>query len=373
MLENAASVPSPRPPGHRGRGAAINPGNRFESISLHVLGEHIDRELEENGGELPRPATTILDDRTRSILNRVDSPDLSMEWTVNPYRGCEHGCIYCYARPGHEYLGMSCGIDFETRIMAKRDAAPLLREALSKPSWKAESIMMSGVTDPYQPIERELEITRSCVKVCAEFRQPLGMISKNKLMTRDIDLFREMARWNGIGVTISLTTLDPKLAMRMEPRASSPRDRLEAIRKLADAGIPVSVMTAPIVPGINDREIPALLEAAAKAGAQTAGYTMMRLPFQVKELFVEWLNRHFPERASHVLALVMDVREGKLNDPRFGTRMKGTGAFAEQVRSTFKLFAKRHGFDRERPALNSRAFRRPPNADGPGQLDLFGK
>lgn len=340
----------------RGRGAGLNPGNRFETVRLHVMGEHLDeRAIEMPAGT--QVATQVFEDTTRTIINEVtDSPDISFRWTVNPYRGCEHGCIYCYARPGHEYFGLSLGVDFETKIYAKKRAAELLRRELDHPRWRGETIVMSGVTDCYQPVERELKLTRACLQLMAERRQPVSITTKNALVTRDIDLFRELARHDAVRVALSITTLDNALAAKMEPRASSPRDRLDAVRKLSESGIPVAVMTAPIIPGINDHEIPALLEAAKQAGARHAGYVMLRLPYQIKDLFLEWVQRQFADRAAKVEGLIREVRGGELSDPRFGTRMVGEGAYAEQIKSTFQLFAKMHGLDRKIRPLSSASF-----------------
>lgn len=352
----------------RGRGAGLNPGNRFDDIRLHVLGEHLDAVRTENPTGT-QAATRVVADRTKSVINRVNSPDLPFNWTVNPYRGCEHGCIYCYARPGHEYLGLSCGLDFETVIHAKHEAPALLREAISRPSWKGEPIVMSGVTDPYQPIERELRITRGCLEVCRAFRQPVSLITKNHLITRDIDILADLARDGLAAAAVSLTTLDAGLAAKMEPRASSPAARLAAIRELSRAGVPVTVMTAPIIPRINDHEIPALLEAAAGAGATSAGYVLLKLPYQIKDLFLEWLQRHFPDRAAHVESLVRQTRGGALYEPGFFTRHKGEGPVAEQIRRVFDVFTKRYELDKKRTALRTGEFRR---AERGGQMGLWG-
>ncbi|MGH7241817.1 MAG: PA0069 family radical SAM protein [Phycisphaerales bacterium] len=352
----------------RGRGAGLNPGNRFEDVRLHVLGEHLDEvRAESPGGK--QVQTRVLPDRTKTFINPVDSPDLSMKWTVNPYRGCEHGCIYCYARPGHEYLGMSSGLDFETIILAKHDAPALLRRELAKRSWRGEAITMSGVTDCYQPVERELEITRKCLEVMAECRQAVGIITKSKLVLRDLDLLKRLHEHRAVGVAMSITSLDNELASKMEPRAASPRDRLQAVRELASAGIPVTVMTAPIIPGINDREIPALLEAAAEAGATGAGWVMLRLPFQIKDLFLEWLRRQFPDRAAKVESFIREMHGGELYDPRHFVRQRGEGPMAKQIAATFKLFARKYGLDKSRQALNDEAFLRPMLG---GQTSLFG-
>ncbi len=359
----------------KGRGAAINPGNRFEgggngmgdggpkTRRLHVLGDYLDEVLAEDP-DAPGTfiKTQVYADRTRTLINHVDSPDLSFSWTINPYRGCEHGCIYCYARPGHEYLGLSCGVDFESKIMAKYDGPRLMRAELSKPSWNGETIVMSGVTDPYQPVEAKLRITRGIVEVAAEFAQPLAFITKNKLVLRDLDLLTELAKYNAVGVAVSLTSLDNKLAAKMEPRASAPQERLETIRKLSAAGIPVTVMTAPMVPGINDMELPSLLEAAAAAGATRAGFVMLRLPNQIKALFLEWLERHFPDRAEKVEHFVREMHGGRLYDSSSFTRQRGTGERAKQMSRTFKVFAKRYGLNQSR-AAGSHAAGVEPNAE----------
>ena len=357
--------PTPTLPA-RGRGAAtLNPQNRFEKLSLHVLGEHLDDQVREDqesgrGSALKQVPTTILHDDSRTIINRVvDSPDIGFDWTINPYRGCEHGCIYCYARPTHEYLGFSCGLDFETKIMAKHDGPEMLRRELASPKWRPETIVFSGVTDCYQPIEATLQITRRLLEVCAEFRQPVSIITKNHLVTRDIDVLRELAAHNAVRVNLSLTTLDKDLARSMEPRASSPRDRLAAVHALRVAGIPVGVMTAPIIPGLNDREIPSLLEACKEAGAQSAGWVMMRLPYQLKALFLEWLQRELPEKAQRIEHLIREVRGGNLSDPRFGTRMRGEGATAAIIKKLFDVHATRMGLKKPLPPLSAKAFRRP--------------
>ena len=362
----------------RGRGSTLNPGNRFESLRLHVLGEHLDHVRDPGEGEAPSSSaqagtqvpTQVIPDQTRSILNRVDSPDIPFNWSLNPYRGCEHGCVYCYARPTHEYLGMNLGVDFETRILVKHQAPALLRRELAKPAWKAEVISMAGNTDCYQPLERELRITRGCLEVMAQCRQPVGIVTKNKLVLRDLDLLRELAAHDAVVVAVSVTTLDPQLAAKMEPRASAPRDRLQAITALREAGVPVAAMIAPIIPALNDREVPALLDAVAQAGAQWAGYVLLRLPWQIKELFSHWLTTHFPERAAHVLSLIRDTRGGELYDARFGARMRGEGAFAQQIARLFKVHAARRGLDRSRWTLSGAHFRKPQDPPSP-QLSLF--
>jgi DNA repair photolyase len=344
----------------KGRGAIGNPKNRFETLEV------------ERDEEVPGPEwieTELLRDTSKSVIAYNDSPDVGFSASVNPYRGCEHGCVYCYARPFHEYLGFSAGLDFESRILVKEDAPALLRKELSSPKWKPQTVAMSGVTDCYQPAERRLEITRRCLAVLAEFRNPVGVITKNELVTRDIDILQELNEHQAAVVMLSITTLDPEVARRMEPRASHPRDRLKAIERLAAAGIPVGVMVAPVVPAITDHEMPKILEAAAAAGARTAGYVVMRLPGAVAGLFERWLEEHFPDRKEKVLNRIRDLRGGQLYDPRFGNRMKGEGLFADQIRATFQTFKRRYGLDQPFPELSTGAFRRPGQVE---QLGLFG-
>jgi DNA repair photolyase len=330
----------------RGRAALDNPPARF-----------LQQRREADWPEVS-PQTTVHDDRSRTILVRNQSPDVPFTWSLNPYRGCEHGCIYCYARPTHEYLDLSPGLDFETEIFVKRDAARLLRQELARPSWEPSLIGLSGVTDCYQPLERRLELTRQCLEVLAEFRNPVSIVTKSRLITRDVDLLRELAEHEAVSVAISLTTLDKELARVMEPRAAQPQGRLATIRQLAAAGVPVGVMLAPIIPGLTDHEVPALLAAAREAGASFAAYTMLRLPFGVKQLFQDWLRTHYPGREKRVLRRIREVRGGRLNDPRFGTRMKGEGLWADLLRQTFELHHKRLGYG-PWPTLATTAFRRP--------------
>lgn len=352
----------------RGRGAGLNPGNRFEPVRLHVLGEHLD-EIAAERPDGTQVLTRIYEDDSKTVVNPVDSPDLSMmKWTLNPYRGCEHGCIYCYARPTHETLGFSSGLDFETRIVAKRQAPALLRKTLNSPRWDGEPIMLSGVTDPYQPVEAKLGITRACIETLLEFRQPMAVITKNRLVLRDLDLLSAMHKHGLVGAAVSITTLDHSLAAKMEPRASSPRDRLETVRQLAAAGIPVTVMMAPIIPGLTDHEIPAVLRAAAEAGATSAAYVLLRLPFQIKDLFLEWLARHFPDRAAKVESLIRQTRGGELYDSEFFSRQRGRGGHAEQIQQAFAVFKKRCGLDGP-----DRGAPTGPRPGRPGaQLPLFG-
>jgi DNA repair photolyase len=361
----AAPGAGPGSPG-KGRGAGLNPPNRFETL-------HYERDPEERSpdpdDEEPAPRTIFLRDPSRSILASNESPDVGFDASVNPYRGCEHGCVYCYARPTHEYLGFSAGLDFETRVLVKEEAPALLRRELAAPRWKPQVIAFSGVTDPYQPIERRLSLTRRCLEVLFEFRNPVSIITKGRLVARDADLLAELARFECASVAVSVTTLDSALARAMEPRASRPELRLEAIARLAAARVPVGVMVAPIVPGLTDHEIPAILEAAAGAGARFAGSVVLRLPHAVKELFAEWLERHAPERRAKVLNRVSSLRGGRLYDPRFGVRQRGEGPFAEQIAQLFALARQRVGLAAAGPPLSTAHFRRP--SDPSPQLALF--
>jgi DNA repair photolyase len=336
----------------RGRGATINPANRFEALH-YELEDWCEPDTEAR----PR-RTQFLQDDSQSIISYNNSPDVGFDASLNPYRGCEHGCAYCYARPTHEYLGFSAGIDFESRILVKPKAAELLATELAKPSWKPQLLALSGVTDAYQPIERKLQITRSCLQVLAQFRNPVVIITKNHLVARDADYLRELATVSAASVTLSITTLEPKLVRILEPRASSPTQRLEAISSLHRAGIPVGVNVAPIIPGINEHEIPKITNAAAEAGAQFASYTIVRLPLTVAPVFVAWLETHFPERKEKVLNRIRSLRNGKLNNPDFSTRMRGEGPLAEEVHQLFEISCRRAGLNREHRVLSTAAFRR---------------
>jgi len=348
----------------RGRGAASNPKGRFERLE-------VEPDPEVDPQEAGRPETLFLDDGSRSVITYNTSPDVGFDASLNPYRGCEHGCSYCYARPFHEYLGFSAGLDFETRIVVKRDAPALLRRELASPKWKPRMLALSGVTDPYQPVERRLAVTRGCLEVLAEFRNPVSIVTKNHLVTRDADLLAELASHGAAAVLMSVTTLDGDLARRLEPRASHPRRRLEAIATLAAAGVPVSVLTAPIIPAINDHEVPAIIAAAAAAGATNAGYVLLRLPRGVKDIFSEWLEQHFPDRKEKVLNRLRDLRGGNLSESRFGLRMRGQGPFAEQVRALFQLSCAKAGLGGHWPELSAASFRRPPQRGAGAQLGLF--
>jgi DNA repair photolyase len=344
----------------RGRGSAGNPKNRFEAIELIP-------EPPDEADEVSSPHTEFLTDTSRSIIAYNDSPDVGFDASVNPYRGCEHGCVYCYARPTHEYLGFSSGLDFETKIMVKENAPELLKDELSRRNWKPQVLAMSGVTDCYQPAEKKRRLTRRCLEILLEFRNPVVIITKNYLVTRDIDILRELARYRCVAVSVSLTTLDRRLSAVMEPRASSPTRRLAAISHLAKAGIPVGYLQAPMIPGLTDAEAPAIAQAAARAGASFAGYVPLRLPFAVKLLFEQWLQQHFPERKEKVLNRIRAMRGGKLNDPHFSTRMRGEGIFAQQMAELFQLACKKAGIDGRRPELTTEYFRRP----GTRQFSLF--
>lgn len=344
-----------------GRGAAGNPRNRFVKLDVLPDFEHVSEEDRVVAAE-----DVYYRDHTRSIIAYNDSPDVGFDASVNPYRGCTHGCIYCFARPTHEYLDLSLGLDFETKIFVKEDGPALLRKELGAKSWRPQTLGFSGVTDPYQPVERRLEITRRCLEVIVEFRNPVAMITKNHLITRDVELLAEQARRNCAMVCVSVTTLDNELARVMEPRASAPARRLEAIRVLADAGVPVCVLVAPVIPGLTDHEMPAIISTAKEHGATMAGYVPLRLPFGLKGLFEDWLERHFPQRKEKVLNRVRELRGGKLNDGNFHSRMRGEGIFAEQMRSMFHLACRRAGIDHNRVELTTEHFRRE------GAESLFG-
>ena len=346
-------------PRRTGRGAARDPGNRF-------TGREVSADADAWEDEDLRPGTRIRLDTAKTVLSRNASPDVGFDTSLNPYRGCEHGCAYCYARPTHEYLGLSAGLDFERELFVKRDAPERLREALSKPSWTPRPIALSGITDPYQPIERRERLTRACLEVLAEFRQPVSLITKNHLVTRDLDLLQELARHDAVSVTLSITTLDDELRASMEPRTSSPGRRRAAVRELAGAGVPVGVNVAPVIPGLTDAEAPRIVEAAAEAGASFAGSLLLRLPHAVEDVFVEWLETRDPARARRILARIREARGGRMNDANFGTRMRGTGVYADQLRQLFDVACRRHGVARERPELSVTAFRVPGRATQPG-------
>lgn len=351
----------------KGRGSQAQPPNRFGGLHAEIELEAFEHD-EEALEDLRSVRTEFLPDASKSIVSENDSPDIPFRYSVNPYRGCEHGCTYCYARPTHEYLGLSAGLDFETKVFVKEQAPRLFREWLGRNAWKPEVVHFSGVTDCYQPAERRFRLTRGCLEVALDARQPVTIITKNALVTRDLDLLREMAARNLVSVAISVTSLDAELARVMEPRTSAPAARLRTIRKLTDAGVPVFAMTAPIIPGLNDSEIPALLNAAAEAGACGASYVMLKLPLTVRPVFQEWLQRTQPLKRERIESLIRSVRGGGMNDSTFGRRQRGTGEIAEQIRRTFQVFARRYGLDGPWPPLDTSQFR-PPRASG--QMRLF--
>jgi len=348
----------------RGRGASWSPANRFETLQVDVNDPDVV-DVDPDGNERPRRATQYFRDGTKSIITRNNSPDVGFETSLNPYRGCEHGCIYCYARPTHEYLGFSAGLDFESKIMVKMNAPELLRAELESKDWQPQTLVMSGVTDPYQPVEKKLQITRGCLEVLAKFKNPVAIITKNRLVTRDLDLLCELAKYNAVAVNLSVTSLDPNLQRVLEPRTSSPQARLDAISQLRSVGVPTGVMVAPVIPALTDHELPKILEVCAKAGAQFAGYTVVRLPWAVAPLFEHWLEEHFPDRKEKVLGRIRHLRGNRLNNSLWHTRMTGEGIFAEQIASLFKVGCGRAGIG-ERPTLSTAAFHRTKE-----QLKLF--
>ena len=352
-------MPSVSLPIH-GRGASGNPPNRFEPIAFERDADCHDPD------EQPHPATQFFRDTSRTIIAHNDSPDVGFEYSINPYRGCEHGCVYCYARPTHEYLSLGAGLDFESKIFVKLDAANLLRRELTSKKWEPRTISLSGVTDCYQPAERRFRITRGCIEVLREFGNPLGIVTKSHLVTRDIDLLSDMARRSLAAVFVSVTTLDSDLASKLEPRAASPNRRLDTIRQLRNAKIPCRVFVAPVIPGLTDHEIPQILRAAADAGAMTCGFVPVRLPFALKDMFETWLEQHYPDRKSKVLNRIREIRGGKLNSSKFHERMRGEGEFADQMNQMFDLAKRRAGLDGPFPKLSTDHFRRSTK-----QLALF--
>lgn len=344
----------PEPLTIKGRGTSRNPKNRFETLELTL--DPSDCDADEGA---PGRHTVFYKDTTSTVLARNNSPDIGYDVSLNPYRGCEHGCVYCYARPTHEYLGFSLGLDFESKIMVKEDAPELLRRELAAPRWRPQVVGMGGVTDIYQPVERKLGLTRRCLEVFLDFRNPVTLVTKSHLITRDMDLLGELSTFQAVSVAVSLTTLSDDLWRVMEPRAASPARRLEAVRTLAAAGIHVGVLTSPIIPGLNDVEVPNLVAAASEAGAQFAGYGLVHLPYGLKELFADWTKATFPERANKILNRIREMRGGKLNDPRFGHRMRGEGPFADSVAALHRLACRRAGLPKGRFCLSTEHFRVP--------------
>ena len=352
----------------KGRGADFNPPNRFESLHVTDDFEHLASD-DEHRSDPARVATEYLSDESQSVISENDSPDIPFRYSLNPYRGCSHGCSYCYARPSHEYLGLGAGLDFESKILVKRAAPQLLRHFLVRSQWQPEPIILSGVTDPYQPAERQFGVTRGCLEVTLEARQPVAIITKNALVLRDLDLLAELAALRLVEVNVSLSTLDAGLARAMEPRTSSPDARLRALRELSAAGVPARIMVAPIVPGLNDSSIPEVLAAAAEAGAQSAGYVLLRLPLAVLPIFQAWLEQYVPEKRARIEALVRSTRGGELNDSTFGKRMRGAGTYAQQIAQTFGVFRRRYDLQQRLPELDVSQFRAPREVSG--QMRLF--
>lgn len=351
----------------KGRGALSQPKVRFEAWTREADGDHRDFAL---ANEAPPPfKTEVREDPARSIISYNQSPDIPFDRSINPYKGCEHGCIYCYARPTHAYLGLSPGLDFESKIFYKADAANLLRKELSKPNYRAALLSLGANTDPYQPTEKKLGITRSILEVLNEFNHPVAIVTKSALVERDIDILRAMAQRNLARVFVSITTLDHEISRHLEPRTSAPARRMAAVNALSTAGIPTGVMVAPVIPALTDKDIEAVLEAAKQNGAESADYILVRLPFEVKTLFAEWLAQHFPQRAGHVMSIIRQMRGGKDNDPNFVSRMRGEGEFARLLQQRFRHACTRLGLNQERPPLDASQFRVPQQANA--QLSLF--
>ncbi|MGE0212795.1 MAG: PA0069 family radical SAM protein [Parvibaculaceae bacterium] len=356
--------PASLPWRERGRGARSNESGRFEADRRALFDDGW-----EGLGDLPALKTEVTVETARSIITRNNSPDISFDRSINPYRGCEHGCAYCYARPTHANMGLSPGLDFETKLFAKTNAAELLRKELSAPGYEPATIALGANTDPYQPIERRYRITRQVLEVMAEFGHPVGIVTKSALVTRDLDILKPMAERNLVKVAVSVTSLDPRVARAMEPRAATPSKRLKTIEMLAEAGVPVTAMVAPIIPALNDKEIEAILKSVAAAGAGAAGYVLLRLPLEVRDIFREWIQNAFPDRAAHVLSMVRDTRQGKDYDSTWGRRQTGTGPYAWTIGRRFELAARRAGLNKERRKLTLEHFRKPPQ---PGeQLTLL--
>jgi DNA repair photolyase len=350
----------------KGRGAGFNPQNRFEELHVDYYSEDVLQyfDIEEDERKIP---TRFYLDTSKSILAKNDSPDLGFDYSINPYRGCEHGCIYCYARPSHEYLGFSSGIDFETKIMVKMDAPQLLDKTFQDEKWKPQVICFSGNTDCYQPAEKKLELTRQCLEVFLKYRNPVSIITKNALIQRDIHILKELALLELVEVVISITTLHGGLVKKMEPRTSAPHRRLDTIELLAKNKIPVGVNVAPIIPGLTDEEVPRIIKEASLRGATFAGNQLLRLPYAVKELFRDWLKKNFPERESKIIKQIRDTRGGKLSDSEFGTRMTGSGHIASAIRNLFEASCKKYGLNKTRYQLRADLFFRKNNI----QTELF--
>lgn len=350
----------------RGRGTDINPPNRFEKLHIEETEDLYDERDYEPGSER-KIETVFYKDHSKSAIAKNNSPDIPFDYSFNPYRGCEHGCVYCYARPTHEYLGFSSGTDFETKIMVKEQGPELLRKTFRKKSYEPKLIIISGDTDPYQPIERKLKITRAALKVCLEFRNPVAVITKNSLILRDIDILSEMAKLDLVLTTLSITTLNKELASKMEPRTATPERRLYAIEKLSEAGVPVNVNLAPIIPGLNDEEIPEILKQTAQRGAISAAYILLRLPYSIKDLFINWLEREFPDRKEKILNKIREMRGGKLNVADFGKRFKGLGEQANTIRELFYINCRKYHLNERDFDLTAAHFKQPSEK----QMELF--
>jgi len=362
-----AGAPEPPPDARtvnfarKGRGATFNPPVRFDKASSEAFGDGWNT-LAAEFGELPPLPTTLSRDASRSVIAYNTSPDIGFDRAVNPYRGCEHGCIYCYARPTHAYLGLSPGLDFETKLLFKPEVAELLEKELRKPGYVPRPLALGSNTDPYQPVERTLKLTRSVLEVLDRFNHPCTIVTKSAGVLRDLDILERMAKRRLVSVCISVTTLEPALARTMEPRAPTPARRLCAVAELTRAGIPTGVLAAPMIPGLNDAEMERILEAAARAGARSAGYVLLRLPHELRQMFEAWLNEHAPDRAKHVLSLIRQTRGGQLNDARFGHRFSGSGAYADLLARRFERAARQWGFTESRVGLDCSAFRVPADA-----------
>lgn len=350
-----------------GRGATTSPANRFETLHGEADFEQLDP-TDELGLDAPRVTTEFFPDATKSVISENDSPDIPFRYSINPYRGCEHGCAYCYARPTHEYLGMNAGLDFETKVMVKHDAPKLLRKQFRSPRWEVDPVVVSGNTDCYQPAERRFRLTRGLIEVFVEARHPFEIITKNALVLRDLDLIAPHAAQKMTRINISITTLDAELARKLEPRTSAPEARLRAVRELTAAGVSVRVMVAPIVPGLNDHEIGRILEAAAEAGAVGAGYVLLRLPLAVAPIFLDWLRVHRPLACEKVEALVRDTRNGALYQTAWHQRQRGAGPYAASIQAMFRTFVSKHHLNRPLPPLDCTKFQPPRDAQGQGKL-----
>jgi len=343
----------------KGRGTGLNPDNRFVDLKLEILDDYLEYTKE----ELPRPETQFINDNTKSILSKNDSPDLGFSYSINPYRGCEHGCIYCYARPTHEYLGFSSGLDFETKIMVKKDAPVLLEKEFKSKSYIPQVIMLSGNTDCFQPIERKLGITRKLLEVFLKFKNPVAIITKNSLIERDLDILTELNKLQLVAVTMSIPTLNKELAAVMEPRTATPWRRMKTVENLSKAGIFVNVNIAPVIPGLTDDTIPFVIKTASEHGAKSIGRVILRLPWQNKDLFVDWVNKNFPDRAGKILNRVRELRSGELYLAEYGKRMRGEGKWSETISQIFRIHCEKYNMNKEKAGLRTDLFDRKPEQE----------